>query len=864
MGGLEVLRDWLGARLFCTNYRPVPLTEYAVFERTVYRKVLSTLPNKQTTDGGCENFEGDASHPPIDLSPGAETCPLQLERKLPPVTSSPVDSKRDPDGLIPLISEVVSEGHSVLVFCATRRSCETTAALIAELLPSTHDPVRLSELQEARQQILSEIADAMGAPVADDLQLAVMAGIAWHHAGLTTEERGGIEHGYRTGCLQVLTATSTLAAGVNLPARRVILRSLAQGPGPVERAQYLQMVGRAGRAGQSAVGEAFIIGRGSAGNGKEWNAICKLITEPVPKLKSRLLEESTVTEDAAAQQGQQGKEQKDDQGRHLERLLLESIASTAVTSSQDVHDLLRCTFASRQRPWAELAASARTALRTLQRQKRLLESHGEDGSLWRATDRGRAVYDSALPLDPGLMLYNELQAADAGVSTATPLHPLFYALRVVSHGFSICSWPLWHAALESLNSKRKAIAMSLNVTAQYAMSLRGGGRGNEDLSERHARFAAALVIDEVCRGDESVTEVAARWGVQNFISRTGFSRGHLQRLQGEAAKAMAMASMLCESAGWWPLSTILSQHAATVAAGVKPELVPLMAVPSMTAGKARALWKGGITTPLKLASMQEEAIIKALTSGVAAHMRTRNAAAAVVGSKAHKAGPDNSAKMAKVVASRAAKALIVAARNYVLECAELGMQGGGPLHPIGAPMGLLQLQGKDQIGDQQAALAAVAGDGAPALGFDVSARAAWTLGNSSCIEIRPQTSDEEVVEFLVNWAAQSSWSLAVAMSAPLLQNSNTSAAAPEGVAPAAPPPILQGLAICWDPQKAYFLDFSDRHKARKLEECSLGASFGATVAAVMQAPSAEKVVFNLQDMLPILHDAGTFVILLSK
>eukprot|EP00878_Enallax_costatus_P038468 GHUV01043713.1.p1 GENE.GHUV01043713.1~~GHUV01043713.1.p1 ORF type:complete len:137 (-),score=35.07 GHUV01043713.1:477-887(-) len=131
------------------------------------------------------------------------------------------------------------------------------------------------------------------------LAASAAAGVAYHHAGLMQQERTVVEDGYRSGALlvrtiafreacalsllavlhkctigpapvamglsesvvpvsyalgtalQVLTATSTLAAGVNLPARRVILRSLWQGVGEVSRAQYLQMVGRAGRAGRA-------------------------------------------------------------------------------------------------------------------------------------------------------------------------------------------------------------------------------------------------------------------------------------------------------------------------------------------------------------------------------------------------------------------------------------------------------------------------------------------------------------------------------------------------------------------------------------------------------------------------------------
>lgn len=69
---------------------------------------------------------------------------------------------------------------------------------------------------------------AMGGFADAALERLMRAGVAWHHAGLTLEERAHVEAGYRVGSIRVLCATSTLAAGINLPARRVILRSLWQ------------------------------------------------------------------------------------------------------------------------------------------------------------------------------------------------------------------------------------------------------------------------------------------------------------------------------------------------------------------------------------------------------------------------------------------------------------------------------------------------------------------------------------------------------------------------------------------------------------------------------------------------------------
>lgn len=73
---------------------------------------------------------------------------------------------------------------------------------------------------------------------------------------IQVEERDIVETCYRKGLLRVLTATSTLAAGVNLPARRVIFRQPRIGHDFIDGTRYKQMAGRAGRTGIDTKGES--------------------------------------------------------------------------------------------------------------------------------------------------------------------------------------------------------------------------------------------------------------------------------------------------------------------------------------------------------------------------------------------------------------------------------------------------------------------------------------------------------------------------------------------------------------------------------------------------------------------------------
>ncbi len=96
------------------------------------------------------------------------------------------------------------------------------------------------------------------------LRNSALDGVAFHHAGLSKSDKDHVEEWFRDGKIQLLFSTSTLAWGVNLPARCVVIRDTKyhdplEGEVDMSPLDVLQMLGRAGRPGYDDAGYAYVV-----------------------------------------------------------------------------------------------------------------------------------------------------------------------------------------------------------------------------------------------------------------------------------------------------------------------------------------------------------------------------------------------------------------------------------------------------------------------------------------------------------------------------------------------------------------------------------------------------------------------------
>ncbi len=263
VGNSQDLADWLDSDLIVSQWRPVSL-EYATLAeldlepRAIQKSELSTASDL----GPPRTLEGPKSH----VAWAA-------------------------------LSDVYEQDGQLLVFVAARRSAQSEAKKLGQRMHkylSKHNPEVLPALKELSEKLSRSSNSAMG----DTLAECVKGGVAFHHAGLRHTQRSEIENAFKNRVLYCLCATPTLAAGVNLPARRVLIRDLKRFEDGMSRLlpvmEVRQMLGRAGRPRYDPVGEAWLACKGGDPRQVADDVADRYIHGPVEDISSKLAAEPAM------------------------------------------------------------------------------------------------------------------------------------------------------------------------------------------------------------------------------------------------------------------------------------------------------------------------------------------------------------------------------------------------------------------------------------------------------------------------------------------------------------------------------------------------------------------------------------------
>nr|MBA3281246.1 RNA helicase [Acidimicrobiia bacterium] len=250
----DELAGWIAAARGHTetvieHERPVELVNHYL----VYQKATGDLVQLPTLIGGRPNPEGDRFDPP------AMDGPKHLRHK---------QRSRQQWGT-PRRTEVIehlagSDLLPAIYFIFSRAACDDAARAVLDegfALTTAEERLRIRAIAEHH---VAHLTDADLAVLGYDRWLAGLeAGAAAHHAGMVPPFKEAVEACFVEGLVKAVFATETLALGINMPARSVVIETLSKFTGETHEdltpSQYTQLTGRAGRRGLDPVGHALVL-----------------------------------------------------------------------------------------------------------------------------------------------------------------------------------------------------------------------------------------------------------------------------------------------------------------------------------------------------------------------------------------------------------------------------------------------------------------------------------------------------------------------------------------------------------------------------------------------------------------------------
>jgi helicase len=495
----DEVAEWLEADFIKTDWRPVPLKEgVALNDRVIFN-------------------DGTINH----LKPLNKTDPINIA----------VNS--------------VLDGGQCLIFVESRRRAQSVARNAAQALTGTHGKREQTELEKASSEI---VLRGEKTSLTDGLASAVARGAAFHHAGLNRAHRRIVEEAFKEGKIKILSATPTLAAGVNLPARTVVIGSYRRftpgyGMYPISVLEYKQMSGRAGRPQFDDYGEAVLI----ASSSDEQDALMENYVAAQPeKLYSRLAQEAAIRGHTLA-----------------------TVASDYAHTEQGIIDFFSQTFYGYHYPMGNIKLILAGILSYLRREDMIQYK----GDYVYATDFGRRV--SELYVDPqsAVILRDGLRRGALDVTDLTWLH-------------LICHTPDMRPILRP---RRKDL-----------------GEVEEYFEEHREEFACRIAVDyDYMDFEQFLGEVKTAMVLEAWIQET--SEGDLLErysfAPGDRYSAVHNADWLLYAA--YELTRVLDIQEPRghlrklrdrVRYGVTDKLLPLVRLRGIGRVRARVLYNSGFTT----------------------------------------------------------------------------------------------------------------------------------------------------------------------------------------------------------------------------------------------------------------------------
>ncbi len=213
----------------------------------------ATMPNVEDVADWLDappetTFEFGDDYRPVDLHAGVKTYSHG--------ENSFADKYRRLYRALDLAEPHIRDGGQALVFVSSRQDTVMAAAKARDELPERDVPMGARGDYDYHTEA-KELSN-------DSLRKGVIDGVGFHHAGLSKGDRDRVEQWFREGKVQLLFSTSTLAWGVNLPARCVVIRDTKhhdplEGEVDISPLDVLQMLGRAGRPGYDDVGYGWVV-----------------------------------------------------------------------------------------------------------------------------------------------------------------------------------------------------------------------------------------------------------------------------------------------------------------------------------------------------------------------------------------------------------------------------------------------------------------------------------------------------------------------------------------------------------------------------------------------------------------------------